>query len=448
MSLQQAPEVFVSYRRLDDAPPPDRPNQRGFVSYLLRQLRWELGQLGVPDALLWQDRAKIELGDIWSDAICKALNSAELFVAVLSRNYITSDWCERELSTMTSRISMLDADAGERRLFRVDKHSVPEHLVPKPLSTIQAIRFYCENDEADGVEEYYWRGKVRRTREYEKAVHELAKAICRRLSELGIALKPRVQSQPKLDSYDPRPSNGRVVFVAKPASDMVESYRALVSELQGTGYRVTPDSEKDLGKLGEQTRSAVVNALAEAEASVHLLGDKTGGRPEGLDMDLVPMQLAVAAEEARKKTGFVRMIWAPKVLLTGTFAEGETACRDPLSVVDRFGERLPTDQIDGDTASRFNEFVLQRLERRGGGPRYDHAVMAQALAQVTGRNVDEFLAKMDWRVDSKTGKRVQQDADGEWPKGSKTYPSFAYENRDVAKAYDAIKGAGVSAALL
>jgi hypothetical protein len=59
-------------------------------------------------------------------------------------------------------------------------------------------------------------------------------------------------------------------------------------------------------------------------------------------MDIVPMQLAAAADEARKKADFVRMIWAPKVLLPGTSAGGETVPREPLSVMDRFGERLPT----------------------------------------------------------------------------------------------------------
>ena len=173
-------------------------------------------------------------------------------------------------------------------------------------------------------------------------------------------------------------------------------------------------------------------------------------------MDLVPTQLAAAADEARKgeagtKAGFERMIWAPRVLVLGASEQVEAVQRDPLGVVDEFGGRLPTDQIEGDPApSRFNEFVLQRLERRGGGggPSYDPTAMAQALAQVTGRSADEFLAKMEWRVDSKTGARVEQDAAGEWPKGSRPYPSFAYQNKDVAKVYDAIKGPGVSADLL
>jgi hypothetical protein len=454
---REAREVFVSYRRLDDELPPDcSSDSGGFVGYLLRQVRYDLRQMGVPDAVLWRDRAKIELGDRWSEAIHKALNSAELFVAILSRNYVTSDWCAKELSAMASRIAMLDAEDGQRRIFRVDKHSVPEHEIPETLRCIQAVRFYREDDETKRVDEYFWRGKVRRSDDYEKAVNDLARAICDRLDELGIPLTPLPEETPSLSDYTACRSNGRVVFVAKPASDMEEAYRTLVRELRGTGYRVTPDPDKRVGEPGWDVRAAVVDGLAEAEASIHLLGKRTGGRPEELDMDLVPMQLAAAADEAQKreagtKAGFERMIWAPSVLLLGASEHVEAARRDPLGVVDEFGGRLSTDQIEGDpAASRFNEFVLQRLERRGGGggPSYDPEAMAQALAQVTGRNADEFLAKMDWRVDPKTGKQVERDAAGEWPKGSKPYPSFAYENPKVAKAYDAIKGPGANVDML
>jgi hypothetical protein len=57
--------IFLSYRSIDDEPPPEDPNG-GFVSHLRSQLRWELNQLGVPDAVLWMDRYKLQLGDAWS----------------------------------------------------------------------------------------------------------------------------------------------------------------------------------------------------------------------------------------------------------------------------------------------------------------------------------------------------------------------------------------------
>jgi hypothetical protein len=352
-------EVFVSYRSVDDEPPPGSSKQRGFVAYLLRQLRWELSQLGVPDALLWQDRSNIEPGDVWSDAIFRALNDAELFVAILSCNYITSDWCATELSTMASRVAKLDAAAGQRRIFRVDKNSVPENDIPETLRRIQAVQFYSESDEEDSIDEFYWRGKVRRTREYEEAVNKLAKSIRKRLKELGIPIGDPVK--PKARSSAARPKKS-TVFVAKPASDMLEPYRALVWELRGRGYRVTPDADKDLSDVGEEVQSTVAGALEDADASIHLLGQRKGARPDGLDIELVPMQLAAAANETRKKPDFIRMIWAPKVLMSQTGAEAE---RDPLKVVEGFDEQLDTDLIDGDTASRFTEYVLQRLERLG-----------------------------------------------------------------------------------
>jgi hypothetical protein len=371
MSLQSGEacdgrEVFVSYRRLDDVVPPDRRKSHGFVNYLLRQVRARLLEEGVPNAILWQDRSQIEPGDVWSEAIFEALNRAELFVAILSRNYIKSSWCKQELGVMKTRVEMLGAPAGERRIFRVDKHKVPENELPDEIRKIQSVRFYREDHDAKCVDEFFWGGKVRLSREYDKALLELTSAICKRLEELGIH-QPQDQPEPQVD--DARPSNGRVVFVAKPAGDMLESYRTLVEELRGAGFRVTPDPDKDLGSLGEQARSTVLDALAQAEASIHLLGTRTGMRPDGFDMDLVPMQLAAAADEAKRRPGFERMIWAPSVLPAETSPQAKRPRGDPLKILKQFGQQLlAADEIDNDTASRFNEFVLQRLGRKHSDP--------------------------------------------------------------------------------
>jgi len=264
---------------------------------------------------------------------------------------------------MKERVNVLGAPAGEHRIFRVDKHKVPEDQVPETLRRIQSVQFYREDHDANCVDEFFWGGKVRFSKEFDKALLELTSVIGKRLEELGIRFEPKGPPEPQTDNA--RPSNGRVVFVAKPAFDMVEYYRTLVEELRGTGFRVTPDPDKDLGNRGEEVRSAVVKALAEAEASIHLLGTRTGGRPDGLDMDLVPMQLTAAAEEAKMKPGFERLIWAPTVLLAETSARAKRTRRDPLKILKGFDQQLlEADQIDSDTASRFNDFVLQRLERR------------------------------------------------------------------------------------
>jgi hypothetical protein len=382
-------EVFISYRRLDDIVPDDHRSRYGFVNYLLRQVRARLQEEGVPGALLWQDRSKIEPGDVWSDAIKNALNRAELFVAILSRNYITSPWCKQELDTMKSRVEMLGPPAGTRRIFRVDKHKVPESTVPDALRGIQSVRFYREDNDAKCIDEFFWGGKVRLSREYDKALLELTSAISRRLEELGIPSEPDRQPEPEVDHACP--SNGRVVFVAKPAGDMDESYRTLVEELRGRGFRITPDPDEALGTRGEQVRCAVLNALAEAESSIHLLGTRKGMRPDGLDMDLVPMQLAAAADEVKRRPTFERMIWAPTVLPAETSAQAKRPRSDPLKILKRFGQRLlATDQIHNDTASHFNEFVLQHLSRK-------HEVLGACIASRQAGS-GWPAASHDWRL--------------------------------------------------
>jgi hypothetical protein len=352
-------EVFISYRSLDNLPPSDGRNRHGFVNYLLRQVRSRLQEDGVPHAI-WQDRSQIEPGDIWSQAIFDALNRAELFVAILSKNYIRSSWCTKELCTMKKRVKMLGAPAGEHRIFRVDKHKVPEDQVPKALRRIQAVQFYREDNDAKCVDEFFWGGKVRFSKEFDKALLQLTSAIGKRLEKSGIRFAPK--GPPEHRVFNARPSNGRVIFVAKPAFDMVEYYRNLVEELRGTGFDITPDPDKDLSKRAQ--RSSIAKALAEAEASIHLLGTRTG------DMDLVPMQLAAAAEETKRKPGFERLIWAPTVLLAETSTRAKRVRRDPLKILTEFGQQLlEADQIDSNTASSFNAFVLQRLERRRLSPR-------------------------------------------------------------------------------
>ena len=77
---------------------------------------------------------------------------------------------------------------------------------------------------------------------------------------------------------------------------MKEAYARLAFELQGKGFTVVPDVTADLPN--DASALAVVNeALAKAEASVHLVGEKPGFAPEGLD-PIVKLQLALAREKS------------------------------------------------------------------------------------------------------------------------------------------------------
>ena len=59
-------EVFISYRRLDDMPPPDRRMSHGFVNYLLRQVRARLQRWAYRMQSFGKSFKKIEPGDVWA----------------------------------------------------------------------------------------------------------------------------------------------------------------------------------------------------------------------------------------------------------------------------------------------------------------------------------------------------------------------------------------------
>ncbi len=345
--------IFLSYRRVDDEPPPENPNGK-YVEHLRKQLLWELRQLGVPKTVLWMDRYEIETGDIWPEALREGLEKSDLFIALLSRNYITSRWCEKELGAMAQQISHCEPDLQRQRIFRVDKHRVPETKIHDVLKNIQAVRFYEEDLETDSEEEFYYRGRVVHETKYFDAIHELAVAVYNRLERLGVEMGP--QSLPPAVE---KPCNGRVVFVAKPARDMKSEYETLTSELTRAGYRLLPDPKIDLPLAAEEAQAAILDGLAQAEISIHILGEMSGFRPDGLDVGIVPLQFRAAAEEVGRRPSFYRLISAPKVMPSR--AAENPPPREPFEVLRRFGEGATSDEVDGDTPARFTQFVLQRL---------------------------------------------------------------------------------------
>ena len=62
--------------------------------------------------------------------------------------------------------------------------------------------------------------------------------------------------------------------MAKPARDMSFEYRTLTAELVRSGYHILPDPAADLPETAEEAQAAIVKGLAEAELSVHLLGER------------------------------------------------------------------------------------------------------------------------------------------------------------------------------
>src|SRR5262245_59710016 len=89
--------IFISYARDDDLPPPDKPDRKGFVTFLDDAVRYEFKELGPERPKIWRDTKRIADGDQFTPEIEEALKSASILLVVLSPNWMASPWCRREL---------------------------------------------------------------------------------------------------------------------------------------------------------------------------------------------------------------------------------------------------------------------------------------------------------------------------------------------------------------
>ena len=355
-------QIFVSYARADDLPPPEDVDCDGFVTCLHEQLNYEFQTLGGPRPKIWRDTRRIGQADQFDQKIEDAISQSSLLLVVLSKNWMASDYCSKELKAFAERWKG-DGDSGVReRIVVVGKRHVDPDRRPSMLQGQEGFRFYSMDDPDEvGLErEYFARGKVRDRRYYD-LVEEMASLLSRRVTHLGAG---EVVGRDEAGSVTPPPGVRRpTVYLAKPATDMREAYDRMVTELTGGGYYVVPEPARDIPVDG--TAVAVVDqAMAAAELSIHLLGDKPGFAPEGAG-PIVGMQLerAAAAMQARAAAGrtFQRIVWAPRILeLNGA---DETAERDPLAMLAKFGTYVAGDSVEGGTLSKFVELVNQRLAK-------------------------------------------------------------------------------------
>ena len=354
-------DVFISYARDDDVPPPGIADAKGFVTFFYEQLQYEICNQGPERPKFWRDNKRVAGAEQFTPAIEEALKATSYLLVILSPNWLSREWCRRELETFVRYRAAEGVDVRQR-IIVIGKRYVDRDRRPVQLQGQVGYPFYSggeDKDEVDGQVDYYSHGKVEDDRYWER-IRGLAAYLRQKMTTAG--------EHEELPPAEPATAlSGRTIFLAKPASDMRASYGRLVRELRGKGHAVVPDPEADIPL--DSTAIAFIDAgLKKAEISIHLLGDRAGPAPEDQPA-IVKLQLDLAAAKASAgaAAGFHRLIWAPRLIeavgdaQTGAPAAPAAAQRDPLAVLAKFDRQLPTDKIEGDTLSRFVDFLTTHL---------------------------------------------------------------------------------------
>lgn len=287
--------VFISYSHADNL----EAGSAGWVTRFHELLEPLLtSRLKRTKAVIWRDK-RLSDNDVFDPVIMKQLPDTAVFVAVLTDNYVESEWCRREAQAFCdlAAANLGLAPADKQRVFKVVKLP-PERLdpLPAPMRNTLATPFYVRVDkdrretqddqdtplelDPDFGPEYASRLK--------KQVALLAQDIAVTLKVIGAPGTTAPAADPAAAALapaapDPAAAAKPTVYLAQCGEDRRADRDALRGALVQGGYAVLPDRELPADEAGY--RAEVARMLERSALSVHLLGTSPGWVPDGPGMD-------------------------------------------------------------------------------------------------------------------------------------------------------------------
>jgi hypothetical protein len=155
-----AGNIYISYSRDDDLPPPDRPDRKGFVTFLDEAIRYEFRDLGPDQPRVWRDMKTLSLGDQFTSKAEEALRETSCLVVILSPNWLASPWCRREVETF----ARIHGDGFRERIIVVHKRYTDPNKHRLMFQGLLGFSFFSRSTDPDDIAgdlEYFDRGEVR-----------------------------------------------------------------------------------------------------------------------------------------------------------------------------------------------------------------------------------------------------------------------------------------------
>jgi hypothetical protein len=274
-------DIFVSYAHVDNAfffdVPKGREQPSGWVSTLVDNLKKLLAQkFGRADACsLWFDLIDLRGNHTLTDEIATRVNHAALFVAILSRGYIESQWCQDE-----ARLFGLTADDLKRRIFVV--HTAlrgGDIAVPPVLGGRRAYQFWYR-DRNTQVRNLGMPAPHQDEFDYFRQIDDLA---CDLYDQCKVMRDERTRTPTAAAAEAPAaaPSVAPSAVLLAEVTDDLELKRAEVRRyLAASDVLVLPEQTYPLGSA--DFTAALDADLARSRLFVQLLGPLAGKRPSDL----------------------------------------------------------------------------------------------------------------------------------------------------------------------
>jgi hypothetical protein len=271
-------DIFISYRHVSNE------GQYRWVDIFCDKLGARLKEL-IGDVTMWRDLEKLRAAEPWRPEVIRALDQAAIFLAIMSRTYLDSDECRKELDRFLGKLK--ESQKG-RKILPIFKQPlrVVEDLPPEVEAIHAPHRFYRQKgSQSDDFDEL-----VPDSQDYWLVLEMLAKDIMRALEKLKGDVRQDVKGK---------------VFIASVAPELSMERELLRTDLQHRGYDVVPEKEYMWNSSNFLNR--ITTDIENAQLCIHLVSPAPSYEPESVDN--AKQQLSIALDMMKRQAKAAPLVW-------------------------------------------------------------------------------------------------------------------------------------------
>jgi|GEM_PF-2139776 len=302
-------DIFISYCHEDNLVPPE--GKQGWVTHFDQFLEYYIRTLrGAP--AIWRDN-KVGGSDVIADTILTPLPRAAILIAIVSPNYIRSEWCTLELEKFCDAATRSHPGIQVRnksRIFKVLKVPLRKGGQLDPVFThSMGFEFYQIKDKDSRPFLFEVESSPEAKQLFHDKVGDVAHEVIEVL-ELIEDLDPDPDDETKPPDTKP-PEPAVMVYLAETTPDLNIQRDNVLRDLLQRGYKVLQLSDELKHADPMKLQEGIEQALKTSMFSIHLVGNEFGAIPSHGIASFVELQDSQAALWADQQPSFQRLIWIP-----------------------------------------------------------------------------------------------------------------------------------------
>jgi hypothetical protein len=277
-------DLFVSYRRVSNE------TQDNWVDVFCKALQASLREL-VGDVTIWRDQEQLRTGQPWRKEVAEALDGAAIFLAIISRTYLDSDECLKELDHFLGWLKDPTRGNGRRIVPIFKQPPKAEQKLPHEMGEIHRHDFFrCDPPGSARFRELGPNRDDEDRREFWATLERVAQDIMVALEEL------------KGDACQRAVGN---VFIARVGPELQMERERLRSDLLQRGYLVVPEQEYLWN--ADDHRARITKDLESAQLCIHLVGSTRSIEPAAASR--AKLQIELAHETMKRIARPAPLVW-------------------------------------------------------------------------------------------------------------------------------------------